>query len=199
MESFFLNLGLSYTWSKALPYLIMITLGVFIGIFLFKRSKSLVMKIVSILIIGAPFGIYFAFVPIYEGDFSNGSKIIQHSTETAELPKGTLVVVSMPGCRFCKESILYFKEIKKRHNDINIEYVVTSSDSTHLQFYEEISNGTFPVRLAENPEAIHKLAVDENGVARFPTFVLVQENSLTTWTNKTFGVVALDKVLKSFK
>jgi thioredoxin-related protein len=203
MESFFLNLGLSYTWSKLLPYILMTIIGIWIGVFLFKRSKSLLTKILSIVAIGVPFGIYFAINPIYEGDFANGSRIIQHSTETNELQKGTLVVVSKPGCPYCKESIFFFRELKKRNPKIDIEYVVIPDsdipENVILEYYTEVSKGEFPVRIAQNGNGILKLATDDYGIARFPTFVLVQENSLTAWTNNTFGVIALDEVLKSFK
>ena len=81
MASFFLNLGLSYTWSKALPYFILIALGIILGVMLFKRSKSLGMKIASLVAIVIPFIVYFAINPIYQGDFSNDSRIIYPSEQ----------------------------------------------------------------------------------------------------------------------
>lgn len=195
MESFFLNLGLSYTWSKAFPYIIMIITGVALGIYLFKRVQSKVMKIISLLLIAAPFGIYFAFEPIYEGDFTNEFRTVEHSSETTELAGNKLVIISLPGCVFCKESIQRLKEVKKHHKNIQIEYVVTSSDSSTLDFYTEVLQGEFPIRLANDPEAMRKLAE-----GRFPSFVLVNENNpMKVWVNNTFGVMALDNVVKSFE
>lgn len=200
METFFLNLGLSYTWSKALPFIIFILLGIFVGLFLFKRSKSVVMKIVSIITIFIPFGIYFAINPIYEGDFSNTARIVERTADMSELNGTKLVVISLPGCRYCKESIPFLKEVKERHKNIEVEYVVTSSDSSTMEFYLETSKGVFPVRLAENVEAMSKVATSPDGYASFPTFVLVKDNKpLQTWNNNTFGISALDKVVGSFK
>lgn len=200
MESFFLNLGLSYTWSKALPYIIVILLGLAIGIFLFKKSKSKLTKILSIFTIGVPFGIYFAINPIYEGDFSNTARLVQHTTETSELKGVKLVVISMPGCYYCKESILSLKEITERHEKIKVEYVVASSDSSALDFYLESAKGLFDVRLAENPKAMAQVATDEGGITRYPTYVLVNnDNPMQTWSNNTFGISALDKVVATFK
>lgn len=195
MESFFLNLGLSYTWSKALPFIIFIILGIILGRFLFKRSKSTLMKIVSIIAIFIPFGIYFAINPIYEGDFSNTSITVQRTAEMSELKGKKLVVISLPGCKYCKESIQVLKEIQDRHKNLEVEYVVTSSNSSDLDFYLEKSKGIFPVRLAENVEAMAKLA---NG--HFPTYVLVNNDKpFETWSNNTFGISALDKVVRNFK
>lgn len=202
METFFLNLGLSYTWSKALPFIIFILLGIFVGLFLFKRSKSVVMKIVSIITIFIPFGIYFAINPIYDGDFNNTARIVERTADMSELNGTKLVVISLPGCRFCKESIPLLKEVKERHKNIEVEYVVVSSNSSDLKFYLETSKGVFPVRLAENVEAMGRIATDDQGYSRFPTFVLVNNDKKMdtwNWSTNTFGISALDKVVGSFK
>lgn len=195
MESFFLNLGFSYTWSKLLPYILMTIVGILIGIFLLRRSKSLLTKVLSVITIGIPFGIYFAINPIYQGDFSNESRIVAHTAQTSELNGNKLVVISLPGCIFCKESVERLKEVKKYDKNIEIEYVVTSSDKEVLDFYEDVIKGEFPLRLAENPEAMIDLAQ-----GRFPSFVLVNEKKpMKIWVNNTFGVMALDEVASSFK
>lgn len=195
MESFFLNLGLSYTWSKALPYLILIILGILIGTMLFKRSKSLGMKIASLVTIVIPFVIYFAIHPIYQGDFSNNSRIIAPSEELAELSGKKLVVISLPGCGFCKQSVAQMKEVKARNKNIAVEYIVASSDSSSLAFYQEVIKGEFPLTLAQNPEA---MGIAAEG--RFPCFVLVDNDKpMQAWNNNTFGVAALDVVVNSFQ
>lgn len=195
MESFFLNLGLSYTWSKALPYILMIILGLLIGIYLFRKTKSTIIKIVSVILIGVPFGIYFAINPIYQGDFTNESRTVEHSAATSELTGKKLVVISLPGCSYCKESVERLREVKKLHTNLEVEYVVTSSDSMTLEFYKEVIKGEFPLRLASNPEEMSKLAQ-----GRYPSFVLVDEKEpMKVWVNNTFGVTAMDEVLNSFK
>lgn len=195
MENFFVNLGLSYTWSKALPYLLMVVIGLLIGIYLFKRSKTKLTKLLSLVVIAVPFGIYFIFNPIYQGDFSNNSRTVNVSELTSELEKDKLYVISLPGCRFCKESIARLKEVKENNKNLNVEYVVTSSDSETLDFYQKEINDNFALRLAENPEAMVKLAQGS-----FPTFVIFDKtnNSYKVWDNSTFGVLALDEVVKKF-
>ncbi len=195
MESFFLNLGLSYTWSKALPYILMIILGVLIGIYLFRKTKSKIIRIIAILLIGTPFGIYFAINPIYQGDFTNESRIVEHSPQTSELSGKKLVVISLPGCGYCKESVERLRQVKKLHHNLEVEYVVTSTDSTTLDFYKEVIKGEFPLRLANNPDEMSKIAQ-----GRYPSFVLVNEKEpMTVWVNNTFGVMAMDEVVNNFK
>lgn len=195
MESFFLNLGLSYTWSKALPYFILIALGIILGVMLFKRSKSLGMKIASLVAIVIPFIVYFAINPIYQGDFSNDSRIIEPSEELSEFSGNKLVVISLPGCIFCKQSVEHLREVKKRNKNIQIEYVVASSDSSTLTFYAEVIKGDFPLILAKHPEAMGTAAE-----GRFPSFVLVNgDQPIQAWNNNNFGVKALDEVVNSFK
>lgn len=195
METLFLNLGFSYTWSKALPYILLTIIGILIGIILFKKAKTLTFKILSIFIIFIPFAVYFYFQPIYQGDFTNEAKVVQHSDTIKDLTGHKLVVISMPGCPYCKESVLLFKEIKKKHPNLKVEYAVTSDDSRNLIFYEEVIQGEFPLYLAENSE--HLIQIAEG---RFPTFALVNgKQPIRVWTNNTFGVIALDEVINSFK
>lgn len=195
MESFFVNLGLSYTWSKALPYILLVVLGIVLGLFLFKKLQSKVGKLLALLLMVIPFTVYFIFYPIYEGDFTNEARIVQHSDKTQELQGKKLIVISLPGCPFCKQSVLFFKEIKKKHPHLKVEYVVTSDDDRNLAYYDEVIQGAFPLRLANNPEAMSKLAQGS-----FPTYVLVDNNQpLKIWSNNTFGVMALDDVVDSFK
>lgn len=195
MESLFLNLGFSYTWSKALPYILLIIIGIIIGIILFKKAKTLTFKILSILLIFIPFAVYFYFQPIYQGDFTNEAKVVKHSDTIKDLTGHKLVVISMAGCPYCKESVSFYREIKKKHPNLKVEYAVASTDSRDLVFYEEVIKGDFPLYLAENPELLAQIAE-----GKFPTYVLVDgDQPMKVWSNNTFGVAALDEVVNSFK
>lgn len=194
MESIFLNLGFSYTWSKALPYILLIIIGILLGVFIYKKSKNIYLKVLSVLVIFIPFIVYFSLHPIYQGDFTNEAKVVQYSETIKDLNGHKLVVISMPGCPYCKESVLFFKEIKKRHPKLKVEYAVTSDDSRNLAFYEAVIKGEFPLHLAESPERLNQVAR-----GRFPTFVLVNgKQPMKVWSNNTFGVAALDEVVNSF-
>ena len=88
IEHFFLGLGLSFTTAKLIPYLLAIILGVCLVLFLRKRWK-LKSKILNIgirtIVFAAPFAIYFAFCPIYEGDFANGGEEVAMNAGYEEL------------------------------------------------------------------------------------------------------------------
>lgn len=194
METFFINLGLSYTWSKLLPYLLMTILGIAIGIYVFRKGKTTLMKIAAFVIMIVPFGIYFAVNPIYQGDFTNESRIVNRTADMDELTGEKLVMIAMPGCPYCMQAIDLLKALKKQHPEVQIEFIVTSSEPANLEPYTKKINGAFPSRAATNPEAMAKLAE-----GRFPSFVLVdEEDPFEVWNNNTFGVCALDEVVDSF-
>lgn len=196
MESFFFNMGFSYTMSKATPYLLFILLGLIIAFIIWKKSTNKWIKLAAILVFAAPFSIYFALHPIYQGDFTNEARILQHTDETSELSGKKLVVVAMPGCRYCEHSIYVLKAFKKDHPSVQIEYIVTSEDSTTLDFYAQAIQGEFPLGLAKNPYAMANTIAQ----GRFPTFVLLNGNEpMQVWNNNNFGVVAYDEIVKKLK
>ncbi|MCO5259538.1 MAG: hypothetical protein M9916_05290 [Crocinitomicaceae bacterium] len=195
MENYFIKLGLSFTWSKALPYIFLIIIGIGLGLLLFKKLKSTLGKIFALLFMVVPFVVYFIVHPIYEGDFTNEARTIQPTEATSELNGHKLVVISLPGCKYCKQSIEFFKEIKKIRQDIVVEYTVVSEDERNLDFYNEAMQGEFPLYLATNVEALNKIAE-----GRYPTFVLINDSKpYRVWNNNTFGVMAIDEVVNSFK
>lgn len=193
-EDFFLDLGLSWTISKILPYLIMVILGV-ISILITKRALrklSFVIRILSkAILLVFPFGIYFLFAPIYQGDFSNDSIEVSKDAKYSELTGKKLVVVSMPGCPYCYQSIDRMKKLKERVPEAIIEYLVClTTDSTTTEWYQEKGGTDIAVRLAFNSEAMTELA---NGM--FPAFILVNaDKPLKIWSNDSFGVAAMDEV-----
>ena len=78
MENFLLSISLSFTVSKLISYLLFVVIGILLAFLFFKKSKNKRISKIPKLIIGlvlfvAPFLIYFAIHPIYEGDFSNNS------------------------------------------------------------------------------------------------------------------------------
>ena len=86
MESFLLNLGLSFTISKLISYLLFVVIGILLAFLFFKKSKNerigkIPKLIISLVLFVAPFLIYFAIHPIYEGDFSNNSYSIDSKVD----------------------------------------------------------------------------------------------------------------------
>ena len=197
MESYFLNAGLSWTMSKVLPYFIMILVGIVLWIIAKKLLKSLnkfLRWALLLVIFLMPFGIYFSISPIYEGDFSNNAIEVMRSDANAELTGKKLVVITIPGCPFCLQAIDQLLVMKKRVPNIEIEYIVCSSDSTTVDWYKEKAGDDITVRLAVNSEEMAKIAQHA-----FPTFVLVDNNHpIKTWSNDNFGVFARDEIELEF-
>lgn len=198
MESYFLESGLSWTMSKVVPYAVMVVLGLFI-ILLIKRYLKSVNKyikwILLLIVFAMPFGIYFILHPIYQGDFSNNVVEVDKNSAYSELSGEKLVVITIPGCKYCYEAIDDLLIMKSRLENIEIEYIVCSTDSSTVNWYSEKTDTAINVRLASNPETFMRLAD-----YAFPTFILVDNDKpLKKWSNDSFGVFAKDEVELHFK
>ena len=200
IENFFLNMGMSWTMSKLLPYAFTILIGIVLIVPLrkFLKNRIRIVKWGAILILLLfPFAIYFIFNPIYEGDFSSQSFTVNKTSEYAELEDGKLIVLAIPNCPFCFEAIEKLKTLKKRIPNAKIEYIVCTSDTinstSYVDWYQGEAGDALTVTLAENTSSLLKLARHS-----FPTFVFVGED-LKSWSNDNFGVVALDEVEKLLK
>lgn len=194
MENIFLNLGLSYTLSKLLPFILMTLLGIIIGVYIFKKSTKLITKIAGILAIFIPFSIYFAINPIYQGDFTNEARVVSMHEKVIELKDKKFVLVAMPGCPYCLQAIGFLKEFQKRNPKVTVEFLVTSSNPETLEPYAKEIDGAFKISLTEKPEEIGNLVE-----GHFPSYILVQGDEISVWTNNNFGVRAFDKIVNSFK
>lgn len=193
METYFLESGFSWTMSKVLPYAIMVVLGLILVLIVKRYMKSInkYLRWVMLLIIFAlPFGIYFIIHPIYQGDFSNNAVEVEKTTDYSELVGEKLVVITIPGCKYCYEAIEDLLVMKSRVESLEIEYVVCSKDSTTVNWYKEKAGTEINVRIATNPDALMRLAD-----YAFPTFMLVDNDKpLKKWSNDSFGVFAKDEV-----
>ena len=194
VENFLLDCGFSWTLSRLLPYIVFPLLGLLIWFFLRKHLNSLGAKLlVFVILVPGIFTMYFISTPIYEGDFANKAETVAMLPELKKKEQ-TLVVITIPGCPFCMESIERMRAFKERNPDIHIEYRVCSNDSNALTTYANETKGLFPVVLAENPDALAKTA----GL-RFPAFVLTDGKTARKWSNNDFGVAALDEVENAFE
>lgn len=189
-ETFLLDtLGFSWTWSKLFPFLFFPFLGFLIWLTFRKRiARKGVRYALLAVLITAPFGIYFAISPIYEGDFSNDSANVKLLPELRS-NGAKLTVIAIPGCRFCMESIERMKAFKKRNPKLDIEYRVCSKDPDALVLYKDVADGAFPIVLAENTEQMVDIAGES-----FPSFVLSDGKTAKRWSNRTFGLRAMDEV-----
>lgn len=192
-ETFLLDIGFSWTWAKLFPYLLFPLLGLVVWLLFRRRMKRRWVRLVFlVLLIGLPFALYFILNPIYEGDFSNQAEEVAVLPELkADGPR--LVVITIPGCPFCMESIGRMKAFKARNPNVRIEYRVCSSDPKDVTAYKNAAGQTFPVMLARDGNEMAAIAGEA-----FPAFVLTDGTTAKRWTNDEFGVVALDEVDSRF-
>lgn len=193
LELWFLNRNFSWTMSKLLPYTFLVLAGILL-VSSFSKAFNLKSKVLKFalgaLIFVAPFSLGFALNPIYEGDFSSeGSEIVADSIQIDE--KYQLLVVTIPNCPYCYESIGRLKLLKKQHPELNILYNVCDTSEASLELYKEAIAGDFDIALANDPEQYIKLATGS-----FPAFFYVEKGKpIYYWTNNQFGAGAIDELV----
>jgi hypothetical protein len=189
LENIFLDFGLSWTMAKALPYSIALLVGIILYLILFRKKNKRLKLLFGLPVSLLFFAAYFIFHPIYEGDFSNRS-YMPKSGNLVELKKDEFVVVAIPGCMYCLESIEKVNKLKERNPDLKIRFVVLSSDDKDLKYYREIAVPTISVVKAKETKRF--LEISKGG---FPTFLSVRSGKvLKAWSNDSFGVLAMDEV-----
>ncbi len=193
IETFLLQLNLSWFLSKLLPYLLFPVMGIIVGVLVVKyfsiRSKFKRI-ILFILFPVSSFGAYFAYSPIYQGDFSNNSTELMMDDVYTDIGENKLTVISIPNCPYCFGAMKKMLILKDRNPSLQIEFIVCSSDSLALKWYKENSKDRISVVLANEPKVLAKLAD-----FAFPAYVIKEGNDkLIKWRNNDFGVRALDQV-----
>lgn len=198
MESFFLNLGLSFTLSKIVPYLLFVILGLISTLLFLKKMKESRMgkafkSLIGLILFVLPFLIYFAIHPIYEGDFSNNSYPVESKID---FPKNKqLTIIALANCPYCIQSIETSKVLKMKTPSIKIEYWVLSSDLKVKLKYQKLVGKTASVKL--KGKFSEELSIISKG--SYPTFVLSEQNkAIKAWNNDSFGVAAMDEVTSVF-
>ena len=198
MENFLLNIGLSFTVSKLISYFLFLVIGILLAFLFFKKSKNerigkIPKLIISLVLFVAPFLIYFAIHPIYEGDFSNNSYSIDSKVDFPR--KKQLTIIALANCPYCIQSIETSKLLKKKNPGIKIEYWVLSNSPAHYMKYKKLLGNAAQVKL--KARISDELAVIAKG--SYPTFVISDNNkAIKAWNNDSFGVMAMDEVCSGF-
>ncbi len=192
-----LNNGFSWTMSKLLPYVALTIEGILLAYSFAKgfKIKSKLVKVLAVLVLfAAPFSIGFALHPIFDGDFSSeGTEVKETTVKTDE--KYDLMIVTIPDCPYCLESIFRLKLIKQRNPSVKMLFSVCSDDEQKLSLYKEIIAGDFDIALAKDVEASVKLAE-----GHFPTFVKLKKGlPVYKWSNDQFGAGAIDEFESEIK
>lgn len=196
-ESSLLDSGFSWTMSKLLPYLTLAIGGILLAYSFIKgfKIKSLIVKIiVGLVLFATPFAIGFVLHPIFEGDFSSEGTEVKESAVKVDA-EYDLLIVTIPDCPFCLESITRLKLIKKRNPNIKMLFSVCSGEEQKLELYRGLIGGDFDIALAKDIEASVKLAD-----GHFPTFVQLKKGLPTyKWSNDQFGAGAIDELESEIK
>jgi hypothetical protein len=194
LESFLLQIGFSWTAAKFTPYVLTLVLGYLVFRLISKFQIKTWLKL-SLMALGfcLPFLTYFAFYPIYEADLK--AKTFKPLQTGMELPKvKTLVIVILPGCPYCIETIELSKKIVELNPKIKIQYLLASEDQEGFQYFSKRLPSTIGVKMAQNSMLCMLMAQGE-----FPSYFLVAKGKVkTAWHNSQFGVRALDQINSFF-
>jgi len=194
LESFLLQIGFSWTAAKFTPYVLTLVLGYLVFRLIPKFQIKTWLKL-SLMALGfcLPFLTYFAFYPIYEADLK--AKTFKPLQTGMELPKvKTLVIVILPGCPYCIETIELSKKMVELNPKIKIQYLLASEDQEGFQYFSKRLPSTIGVKMAQNSMLCMLMAQGE-----FPSYFLVVKGKVkTAWHNTQFGVRALDQINSFF-
>jgi hypothetical protein len=194
IESFLLDWNFTWTLAKSIPY---ISLLIF-GFLLMRLTKKIipfkiqaVNKIIMFVIFIIPFSIGFAINPIYEGDFSKNGRTIVLNSNYSDLKRSDFIVLSIPNCPFCHESISHINLIQKRNPKLRIKFIILSKEIKELKPYSEELNKEIKVSLVKDLDEMLEFSA-----GKFPTFLFKSEKKLWFWSNKEFGTRAKDFIEK---
>jgi glutaredoxin len=202
LEIFLSHLSFSWTEAKLIPFILAIIIGLFFSVIFFKRIKILksVKIFISFVLFVLPFAIYFAYAPIYSGDFSNDFYRPQLKNEFPTAKK--LSVYVLPTCPYCIQATSTLVAMMQKNKQINLEINVLCSNAKEADKYLNLMKGYGLVKVrSDNPEYLirHKdlLKLTEG---QFPTYILSENKMvLKAWHNDTFGVDAMDEINQFFK
>jgi hypothetical protein len=191
IESYFLSNNFSWATAKLGPYVYFLVLGLLFSLLVVWKFKFKghvrVLFLISLPLV--TLSLYFSFYPIFQGDFSNEKVIFPRNESMVELKENRLIVLSLPGCPYCLESMERMRMIKQRHPEITIEYKVCHGDSSAIRWFKNKGKNDFEYSLASNVKMTSKLAA-----GLYPAYVLTNRSSLTVWSVEQFGMSAIDDV-----
>jgi hypothetical protein len=197
-EIFFSSLGLTWTMSKLLPYILFLLIGISFSIIFYRKFKLLKpLKItISLAILVFPFLLYFVYSPIYQGDFSNVGYTM--SSENRFPDKKQFTVYVLPNCKFCVSSTAIIKEMVRKNKGINVVIRVMGHSVNDSLKYVKLLDNLVPVTMNSSHNSLERVQLKEVisiTQGEFPTFVLSKSGkAIKAWHNDRFGVRAMDEV-----
>ena len=203
IEIFFSSLGLTWTMSKLLPYILFLIIGISFSFIFYKKFKLLKpLKIfISLAILVLPFLLYFVYSPIYQGDFSNSGFTV--SSENRFPDKKQFTVYVLPNCKYCVSSTATLKAMIRKNKGINLVVRVMGHTVNDSLKYVKLMDNLVPVTINSSNNSIEKVQVKEFFTitqGEFPTFVISKNGkAIKAWHNDNFGVRAIDEVTTFFQ
>jgi len=202
LEIFFSSLGLSWTLSKLLPYVIFIGLGS-VAAFIFLKKSKVKKKLrwfISLIILVLPFAFYFIFSPIYQGDFSNSGYTV--SSENRFPDKKQLTVYVLSNCPYCIQATTTLKNMLFHNKRIHLEINVIGNHMNDKIKYQRLINQMGDVSLYKKGDSLVRepiKAMLKLTKGEFPTYVLSENGqAVKAWHNDRFGVRAMDEIDEFF-
>ncbi|RYM32876.1 hypothetical protein ERX46_12525 [Brumimicrobium glaciale] len=196
--SFGLNIRLSFTFSKILPYMLeffAVCLIIFNVYRQYLMGTSLtIRRLVSILILFGGSGIAFAVNPIYEGDFSHQYREISLAGENADTFQHGLTMIALPGCPFCFEKLEEMKRVKAIYPTLPMYVLVINDDELAAESYREASEGMIEVALF--PESTLLRTIIQDGYPNLMYKPGENGSQLINWSNSGFGSASWDYILE---
>jgi len=198
IEIFFSSLGLTWTLSKLLPYILFLLIGISFSVIFYKKFKLLkpLKIIVSLAILVLPFLLYFVFSPIYQGDFSNVGYTVSSENRFPEKKQFTVYV--LPNCKYCVSSTAVLTSMVRKNKRINVVIRVMGHMVKDSLKYVKLMDNLVPVTMNSSNNSLERVQIKEIisiTQGEFPTFVLSKNGkAIKAWHNDSFGVRAMDEV-----
>jgi hypothetical protein len=198
IEIFLSSLGLTWTWSKLLPYFLFLIIGISFSVIFYRKFNLLkpLKILISLALFVLPFLLYFVYSPVYQGDFSNSGFTV--SSENRFPDKKQFTVYVLPNCKFCVSSTASLKAMIRKNKGINLVVRVMGHTVNDSLKYVKLMDNLVPVTINSSNNSIEKVQVKELLTitqGEFPTFVLSKNGkAIKAWHNDSFGVRAMDEV-----
>lgn len=192
------SLGLTWTLSKLLPYILFLIIGISFSVIFYKKFKLLkpLKIIVSLAILVLPFLLYFVFSPIYQGDFSNVGYTVSSENRFPEKKQFTVYV--LPNCKYCVSSTAVLTSMVRKNKRINLVIRVMGHTVKDSLKYVKLMDNLVPVTMNSSHNSLERVQIKEVisiTKGEFPTFVLSKSGkAIKAWHNDRFGVRAMDEV-----
>ncbi len=202
LEIFLSHIGFSWTWSKLIPFIFSIIIGILLVVYFFKKIQLInsIKIFISIVILVFPFALYFAYAPIYSGDFSNDFYRPQLKNEFSSAKK--LSVYVLPTCPYCIQATSTLVAMMQKNEHINLQINVLCSNAKEADKYLNLMKGfgLVKVRIDHSSYLVRHKDLLKLTEGQFPTYIL-SENKMVVkaWHNDTFGVDAMDEINQFFK